>query len=189
MRVPDNDFAEVEQAGLRSVALRGRHRALARSHAAGAPLRLRRRASVPPEHQPHASLRERAEGRVGRCDQLRAGRLHPLRREEGREKNYEPNSFNEPVRLFRAVAQPLAGVDALQRLTLAVHAFDCHAAGVRLSGIDEFSGACHAVLFARHRPGDFVPVDFVVAHLAVGRIRIAPRSEVSPSRDRRLLLW
>ncbi len=96
--------------GVRSVPLRAGHRPIARSHAAGAAIRLRRRTPLPPRHQPYAPWRQRTERRQRRRAQLRAGRRHALRcapwpREELRAKLVQRAGANQRGDLFWAAAE------------------------------------------------------------------------------------
>ena len=89
---------------LRSGPLRAGHRALAGQDAAGAALRVRRRAPLPARREPHAApgqraarrrrRRRRTTGATARCASTANG---------GRAKNYEPNSFDGP----RQTGEPL----------------------------------------------------------------------------------
>ena len=92
--------------GVRPGQLRPGHRAVAGQDAPGPALRLRRRAPLPPRHQPHPAAGQRSPRHRG--PQLRSRRADGSW-QRGREKNYEPNSFDGPVETDEPYAGPGGG--------------------------------------------------------------------------------
>ena len=121
-RNPENVFAEVEQSIFSPAQLRARHRPVPGQDAPGPPVRLRRRAPLPPRRQRRPSAGERARRRPRRA-QLRPRRLHATTAGTRGAKNYEPNSFGGPAQTGRAAV----GARSRSPATTGTHEAPAHA--------------------------------------------------------------